>query len=51
MKHQKNTYAHREMRRRRMEAERRLKRRVCDFVGRTALVFCVEAFFVTVLLL
>lgn len=51
MKYPKNSYAAKEMRRRRIEARIRLKRKVCDFVSGFALVVCTEVIFFALFLL
>lgn len=51
MRYPKNSYAAREMRRRRMEARIRLKRKICDFIGMVAISVCTEVLLFALFLL
>lgn len=43
MRYPRNSYAAKEMRRRRIEARLRLKRKIFDLIASTALIVCAEA--------
>lgn len=51
MRYPKNSYAAKEMRRRRIEARNRLKRKIFDAVSAFLLVVCTEVFFFAICLL